>query len=116
MEHFIDYEKVIGVVIATAALGGGLAVISGRTLLRKWLLNGTEDHITEMKGMLETVIEAAGMECPVIERGKTPLSVEEHKVICDNQRLLTQKENELVLEKIKNVDEKVERVLEKIGG
>ena len=126
VEHFlIDHGKLVGSIIVFAATGGVFAAVTGRAFLRKWLLNGTEETLKEVKALLlekiekvdEAASEAADHACPVLEKGGTPFTLEAHEKICATQRELAQKDNKLLMVEmghLKSGQERTDRKLTRI--
>jgi len=89
MEQFIvDYEKVFVTLLAVFA-GGGVAVgLTGRKVLKRLLSEN-------------------GSICPITERGKTPLTKEDHAEMCA-------REQRIVLNEINHVKENVDWIRNKM--
>ena len=130
-QFLMSHSKLIGTIIVVAVFGGVLASITGRAVLRKWLLNGTDQNIQAIKDMLihriERVDEIAANACPIVYKGQTPLTKEDHQEICTtNQRYQASEiagKHDVVMSEIKHlregqrvVKEDIKTILRKVGG
>jgi hypothetical protein len=87
----VDHWRFVFGALAAVLLVGTILGLAGRKVLKKLLENG-----------------GGPLGCPLADKGKTPLSREEHTEIC-------QREQRIVLGEIKHVKETVDLIWQKLS-